>query len=230
MAALPPASQPLDVPDARATGSPDADEKRARILEAAYRVCERSGVDGARMEEVAARAGVSKGTLYRFFASKERLLLATILDSYERHLPLLDARARPGAGARERLEALLHGMAEVFAAIAPRMPVHHQAPGLVAKDPELEAELHAFLRRFHADRHDTLVRTLRDGQREGAFRDDLDVAAVAEGVQALLSGFLYRAAFDPERATADQLRRSFAALVLEAVLPAGVGESGRRRG
>ena len=75
---------------------PDLD-RRARILEAALEVCQRHGVEGARMEEVAARAGVSKGTLYRYFENKEELLLATVIDSYQQNLPLFDAGADPAS-------------------------------------------------------------------------------------------------------------------------------------
>ena len=45
-------------------------EKRQRILEAAFQVCEGVGVGRARMEDVAAEAHVSKGTLYNHFESK----------------------------------------------------------------------------------------------------------------------------------------------------------------
>lgn len=192
--------------------------KRERILDAAYQVCASRGVDGARMEEVASLARVSKGTLYRFFESKEQLLLATILDSYEQFLPLFDAGTDPRADAGQRLGALLHGMTEILAAVAPRMNVHYQAWGLVAKQPELKRRLYDFLRGFHAERAQTLERTVREGQRAGLFRADADVEGFAEGIQALLSGFLYRATFDPERATPALLRRSFDGLVRNALL------------
>ena len=74
------------------------DSKRLRILAAAYAECERVGVARARMEDVAARAQVSKGTLYNYFESKQHLLLATILDSYEQFLPFVEAEPVSGAG------------------------------------------------------------------------------------------------------------------------------------
>ena len=73
------------------------------------------------MDQVAALAQVSKGTLYRYFESKEELLLATILDSYEQSLGFHAARvpdAEPSrswaatgdvAHARPRLAAPLRG-------------------------------------------------------------------------------------------------------------------------
>lgn len=44
------------------------------ILSAARQVMERRGVDAATMEEIAQTAGVAKGTLYLYFASKEELI------------------------------------------------------------------------------------------------------------------------------------------------------------
>jgi len=193
-------------------------DKRARILKAAYRVCERRGIDGARMEEVAALAQVSKGTLYRFFESKEHLLLATIIDSYEQSLAVFDVPAESDAEPRERLDALLDGMTKIFEEVSPRMNVHYQAWGLVAKVPVLQDRLYGFLREFHSQRAQTVEGAVREGQRRGVFRPDADAVAFADGFQALLSGFLYRATFDPERAKPEQLRICLGAMVRDVLL------------
>ena len=203
------------------------DEKRARILEAALTLCERSGIEGARMEEVASLAQVSKGTLYNFFESKEDLFLATLIDSYEKSLALIDLGARAPADPRTRLEAMLNGMAKIFAAVAPRMNLHYQAWGLIAKHPRYKDRLYSFLRSFHADRSATLDQTIRAGQQAGSLRADADARAVAEGIMALLSGFLYRATFDPDRASPAQLRACFDVLVRDALLPADAEGGGR---
>jgi len=202
-------------------------DKRARILEAAYRVCERRGVDGAHMEEVAALAQVSKGTLYRFFGSKEQLLLATIIDSYEQSISLVEIPAGSDPGPRQRLDALIAGMTRVLEEVSPRMNVHYQAWGLVAKVPVLQDRLYGFLREFHRQRAQAVESAVREGQRRGAFRPDADATAFADGVQALLSGFLYRATFDPERASAEQLRICLEAMVRNA-LPLDAAPEGDR--
>ncbi len=69
----------LDAPDAAAT--PRRRRKLARpqeLLEAALALFVEKGFAATRAEEVAARAGVSKGTLYLYFPSKEDLLKAVI--------------------------------------------------------------------------------------------------------------------------------------------------------
>ncbi len=59
--------------------APDTD-KRRQILDGARAVFRSSGFDGASMGEIAKAAGVSKGTLYVYFDSKEALFEALALD------------------------------------------------------------------------------------------------------------------------------------------------------
>jgi AcrR family transcriptional regulator len=188
-------------------------DKRARILRAALEACERSGVDRARMEEVAALARVSKGTLYRFFESKHDLFLATLLDSYEESLRIVDGSVGDEADPQKRLEGLLDGLTRVLTVLAPRMSVHFQAWGVVARDPAFQDRLYHFLRSFHVERAHELRDAIREGQERGVFRPEIDATAVAEGIMALLSGFLYRASFDPASATPGRLRASCDALL-----------------
>ncbi len=54
--------------------------KRRQILEGARQVFLASGFDGASMGEIAKAAGVSKGTLYVYFDSKESLFAALTLE------------------------------------------------------------------------------------------------------------------------------------------------------
>jgi AcrR family transcriptional regulator len=49
------------------------EERPQQILEAAYRVFGERGLAGARLEDIAKRAGVSKGTIYLYFPNKEEL-------------------------------------------------------------------------------------------------------------------------------------------------------------
>lgn len=72
---------------ARATastrGRPRSSSKRLAILEAGTEVFLEAGFDGAGMDEVAVRAGVSKATVYGHFGSKEALFVAAITELTE---------------------------------------------------------------------------------------------------------------------------------------------------
>jgi AcrR family transcriptional regulator len=63
----------------------DAQHNRARILDAARKLMKRRALDQICMDELAALAGVGKGTLYRRFEDKQALLHA-LLDDDERAL------------------------------------------------------------------------------------------------------------------------------------------------
>ena len=59
--------------------APHEGDKRRQILDGARTVFLASGFDGASMGEIAREAGVSKGTLYVYFDSKEALFEALII-------------------------------------------------------------------------------------------------------------------------------------------------------
>jgi len=81
--------------------------KRAAILRAAVEVFARRGYVGARMREVAERAGVADGTLYLYFHGKEALLVATLEEHAEAFLSRARRDASRLADPREKLAAVV---------------------------------------------------------------------------------------------------------------------------
>ncbi len=58
----------------------DRGARRRRLLEAAIELANEGGYDAVQMRDVAARAQVALGTLYRHYSSKDELLLAALAD------------------------------------------------------------------------------------------------------------------------------------------------------
>ncbi len=54
------------------------DARPAEIIEAGLREFAERGYAGTRLDDVARRAGVAKGTIYRYFADKEALFMAAV--------------------------------------------------------------------------------------------------------------------------------------------------------
>lgn len=75
-------------------GSPAQIERRARILDAAEALASEGGYDAVQMREIAERAGVALGTLYRYFPSKNHLLVSALdrefdrVEQYSANLPV----------------------------------------------------------------------------------------------------------------------------------------------
>lgn len=63
---------------------------RAALLEASEQVFAEKGIDGARVEDIAARAGVAVGTLYNYFGDSAALLDALIIERRRDLLARLD--------------------------------------------------------------------------------------------------------------------------------------------
>src|SRR5262245_28057135 len=89
----------------------DDNSTRQRILAATAEVLGRNGMTKLSLSEVALQAGVSRPTLYRWFASKRELLDAFVVwerQYYERAV----ARATADLPASERLDAALRVIVE----------------------------------------------------------------------------------------------------------------------
>ena len=85
------------------------EEKRRAILDATLREFEAKGFDAARIEDIAKKAGVAKGTVYNYFESKEALLMG-IADELGGLIHANLERAMSEAGpmsTRERIERVL---------------------------------------------------------------------------------------------------------------------------
>ncbi|HEX8725007.1 MAG TPA: TetR/AcrR family transcriptional regulator [Gemmatimonadaceae bacterium] len=80
---------------------------RDKLLEAAEAEMLAKGYAGTTVDEICARASVSKGNFYHFFSSKEDLGLALLDDYYERNLAIIGQAPTPGSDPRRHARALV---------------------------------------------------------------------------------------------------------------------------
>ena len=73
-----------------------AQESRKRILESAREIFFRDGFEAANLDEVAQRAGVAKGTIYRHFESKAELYVAVLAENADVFVDRLRQTIDPG--------------------------------------------------------------------------------------------------------------------------------------
>jgi AcrR family transcriptional regulator len=104
-----------------------AEARRKQIIEAAASIFAEKGFHRTTTKEIAAAAGVSEGTIYNYFASKDGLLLGMmamfITESIQQTLaasPMDDPRAMLAAVYRDRL-ALLERRGDLIRALFPQV-------------------------------------------------------------------------------------------------------------
>lgn len=78
------------------------------------------------MEEVAARAGVGKGTIYRYFPTKEDLYFATIFAGIDQLRAEIETLVTRGESLREILEGIAAGILRAFWSRRPLLSLIHQ--------------------------------------------------------------------------------------------------------
>jgi AcrR family transcriptional regulator len=189
----------------RRPGRPRSERADQAIIEAALEVFAEVGPDGLGIEQVAARAGVGKATIYRRWPGKEELLLDAIA-ALRSPLPvpsgrsvradlaaLLEALCREAADPRRaRQFALLHGEGGRY-------------PRLLARYDETVTQ----------PRRELIRSVLRRGMATGELGEDTDV----EAAMLLISGAaLVRGGYGPPvsdaryaRRVVDELMRGLAA-------------------
>jgi AcrR family transcriptional regulator len=147
----------------------DAQRNLERVLHAAHALFAERGAD-VTMEEVARRAGVGVGTIYRRFPSKEQLFAAVSHTACADVRHCLQAAAEGEHDPLNKLRALVvvqyHRCAEQAALLDPRLAVTGQSCGALEQE-ELYAALHSLLQQVIAE-----------GQRAGALRQG-DAAVLA---------------------------------------------------
>jgi AcrR family transcriptional regulator len=163
----------------------DENSSRQRILAATAEVLGRNGMTKLSLSEVALQAGVSRPTLYRWFASKKDLLDAFVVwerSYYERAV----AEATAGLPACEKLDAALRVI----------VSYQHSYPGLRMIDIEPDQVIKRLSR----------VIPLMRGRLERLAQGPDAALAVATAVRVAISHYLVRS--DDDADFLDQLRHA----------------------
>jgi AcrR family transcriptional regulator len=150
---------------------------RDEILEATHQLMIERGYAALSMDDLAARVGVSKPTLYNQFPTKEDLVAAMVTQLIERVFAQLEAVSE--AAPLERLLGFLHTTV--------RLQVEHRTSAMQLWLPEIldilerQPQSRALLQRVDA----LLVTTIHEAQAAGEIDPALDVASVLRIFNAL---------------------------------------------
>jgi AcrR family transcriptional regulator len=187
------AAQPFANPEASAA-TPD------RIVDAAEHCIRRWGIRRVSMNDVAREAGLSRGSVYRYFADRDALVQAVLERTSERHIALAEPTIR-------RRRSLAAKVAEAAAFI--RLHIDDELSlGLRARpdEPELAALRLAQAGRTLERWVEFWVPYLEDARARGEVRADLDVRQAAEWIMRVLISLVTVPSVTIDLTNADHVR------------------------
>lgn len=165
---------------ARGPGRPRSDASERAILAATLELVGALGFDGATTDAIAARAGVSKATIYRRWSTKDELVLAAVASlGREVHAP-------DTGSLQFDLRALVGGLVAVFAdaALAGLVPT---LVDQMARKPSFRA---AMQDGFVRSRREVALEVLRRAQERGEI--EVDAADLDFALDLLAAPLYYR--------------------------------------
>lgn len=171
-----------------------ADDRPQEILEAALAVFVERGFAAARLEEVARRAGVSKGTLYLYFSSKEELLQALVQSAIVPELENVEALVAGHKGSRRDLLVLMVTAMWQGIVLSPLSGI----PKLMMSEAGNFPDLARFFLEAVIQRHwSVLRRVMEQGMAQGEFRALPSDLAVRIFVAPMMMAVFWKHSFMP---------------------------------
>ena len=166
-----------------------AAEKRRLILDAAVRVFARQGFNQCRVSDIADEAGVAYGLVYHYFSSKDEVLNELFSERWSLLLAAIDEADRGTASPREKLEAVAAFIVDSY---------RHDPELMKVIIVEVTRAANSFGRTHLPEirqAYDSIAKIVADGQRDGAFRADIDPAFASMSfygaIEQLLSGWIF---------------------------------------
>jgi TetR/AcrR family transcriptional repressor of nem operon len=173
---------------------------RERLLATSSEVFRESGYRAASLDDILRRSGVAKSNFYYHFAGKLELACAAV-DLWAEHLAgtlLVPLRDEAQSGL-ERLRSFVGAFEAVCSSGAIGCPF-----GMLAAEDDLDAVLRQRVQGVLGGLEAALAQALRDGQRDGSIRPDIDPAELAGVLVATMqgAGLIARATREPARIAA----------------------------
>ena len=170
--------------------------KRSLIIEAAARVFATRGYNSTLMAEIAAEAGIGKGTIYEYFSSKEDLFFSV----FEWFVETTEAEAKVsisalGGSASERLKALNDALLRSWLDMLDMYSLVMEFWSASASSKMRQRFKQAF-REGYRDFRQIVSALLRDGIEKGEFQPGVDAESVAAALVGAWDALLLQAWFD----------------------------------
>ena len=188
-------------------------ERKDQILEAATRVFTQQGFDDARMDDIVAESGLSKGAIYWYFDSKEAIIVAIvdrIFDWETAHIQRIISSDRSSA---RKLELFIQNNIEEIHKIEPLIPLFFDFWTRSLRNPTINQAIKRYYQLFL----EIIEPIIQQGINSGEFRP-VDVKETALAIGAALEGTILMWAYFPKMIDFDSQFRTTLDILLQGLV------------
>jgi AcrR family transcriptional regulator len=192
-------------PPSSAPGRPRSEQARRAVLDAALAQFEKQGYAGATIEAIAARSGVAKTTIYRWWPNRAALLVDVLVEMASELVP-----APQGGDPMRAMRAELRGIAGAI-----RGPLGSLLTSLLGDAQQDPLVRSALIGRLFHPRSQATAGNISRAQAAGALRSDVSPDLVTD----LLVGPLFYRMFVQHQPVTDAFVQQVLQYVLEGLRP-----------
>ena len=188
------------------------DERKSQIINAAEDVFTKKGFAEARMDDIAEETGLSKGTLYNYFKSKDDLIIAILDRIFQREFRVFGEMDYSEKSATETISIFVDTIAKDIKLMLRLMPIAYEFLALAFRNKTVQKALKVYVNRYM----DVLVPIIENGIASGEFKE-VDPKEVAIAMGAILEGTILIWVYDKSLVDPEVNIRSGIKLLLDGV-------------
>ncbi len=171
-----------------------SEKRKNQILDAAMKTFSEVGFHKARMSDIADTSGLSKGSLYWYFDSKDSIILNLLEKFFEPELNDLKDLLVDSRSAEDRLEIYVDRVSDDMVAMLKWMPLIHDFIALAFRKEPVRKAISSYYQR-HLE---ILLSLIQQGLDSGEFQADSAMeASIAIG--SILEGTVLLWVYDPSQ-------------------------------
>lgn len=177
-------------------------EKARRIVEAMRHSVAKRGAAGSTFDHVSREAGVSRGLLHYYFATKEQLLVEAVRRDCELRVEALEQRLAGAQTADDFIDLMAENLQDTIREDPDFLTLAFELFTLSRRNEEIAQEYASLMRRMRA----RVASLLDEAQKAGVLRLHAEPEAIADILFSLADGFALRMLSEPQRDFGETIR------------------------
>ena len=187
-------------------------ERKDQIMNAAEEVFSKKGFSDARMDDIAGETGLSKGTLYLYYKSKDDLIIAILDRIFQREFKAFENIDLSKISASEAIWTFTDRTSKDVKMMMRILPITYEFMGLAFRNKFVQKTFKTYLNHYM----DILIPIIQHGIDSGEFHS-ADAKEIAIAMGAIMEGTLLLWVYDNSLIEPEKHIRSGMKLLMEGV-------------